>query len=476
MPFSPPNDAGSSAIEAVFSDRPSRLGTVGDVPAAVARRIGGDEILAQALRPEALEGDLDAVIVQGAEPLRARAAAGGLTFDRGLAAVRARLAPRGRVAWTVPSNERRAAILAMSRGGWSIRRELGGTSDGGTSDGGTRDGETTLVARPDPYLLRPYRAGDEHDILRLFAPSFHATRGLAHWRWKYLDNPWGATRITAARAPDGKLVAHYAAYPVPMCDGAAEWIALQVGDTMTAPEVRAVGRGPTSLLGRAARHFYAAFCDDRVAFNYGFNTGNIRRFSERFVRAEKVEDVAYRTRGAEPPEVAGRRLDVRAVREVGGAFDRFFERVAGVYPLLIRRDAIYLRWRYLDCPDEPPFLLFSARRSVGPFRGRLVGWAVFRRRGAMLRWVDALVDPAEPNVGPALLAAAARHPMADTVQGVEAWFPDRPLWWHRTLEDLGFVRRPEPDELALMCVPHQVGDAAQRLRRAYYTLGDGDLA
>ena len=47
--------------------------------------------------------------------------------------------------------------------------------------------------------------------------------------------------------------------------------------------VRHVGRGPTSILGRTALHFYETFCEGKVAFNYGFNVANIQRFSLKFL-------------------------------------------------------------------------------------------------------------------------------------------------------------------------------------------------
>ncbi len=152
-----------------------------------------------------------------------------------------------------------------------------------------------LEALPDQHVVRSYREGDETAIVRLFAESFSPDRGLDHWRWKYRDNPFGTLAISCAFGPDGELVAHYAAYPVPFRRSRAgdpeTILCHQVGDTMTDRRHRHVGRGKTSLLGRTARHFYARRCDGRVAFNYGFNTGNIQRFSELFVGARKVWDI-----------------------------------------------------------------------------------------------------------------------------------------------------------------------------------------
>src|SRR5205814_3858668 len=121
------------------------------------------------------------------------------------------------------------------------------------------------------FVTRAYEPGDEAAILDLFARSFHAPRTLEHFDWKYRRNPYGNAHISLAFDDEGRLVGHYAAYPVPFRDGDRDLIAHQVGDTMTDKSVRHIGRGPTSVLGITALHFYETFCQNRVAFNYGFN-------------------------------------------------------------------------------------------------------------------------------------------------------------------------------------------------------------
>ena len=338
-------------------------------------------------------------------------------------------------------------------------------------------------ARRDGYRIRSYRSGDEPAILELFRDSFGSDLSLERWAWKYHHNPRGGPRISLAFSPDGELACQYCAYPV-------RWRGLpptspadghQVGDKMTRPSARTVGRGPTSLLARTGRHFYLTQCRGRVAFNYGFNTGNSRKFSCRFLEAAVVEDVPYREL---PPDTrlrskrqrrtglkGGARLDARYdVRritrgsEVDARFDALFEAVSDRYGLLVERSAEYVRWRYLDCPAKGPELVAAYRR------GRLAGWVVATRHPDRVEWGDALVAPAEL---PALrvLLGEIREPGLPIV----GWFSERPRWWSRQLDSLGFVRRPEPDSLVTIQVPFVCGDALSQLRGAFYTKGDSDL-
>ena len=191
---------------------------------------------------------------------------------------------------------------------------------------GERPSFRVVRARRDGYRIRGYRPGDEAAILELFRESFGVELSPEHWRWRYVENPRGGPRVSLAFAPGGELVCQYCAYPV-------RWRGLppgvpvvghQVGDTMTRRSARGVGRGPTSLLARTSRHFYLTHCHGRVAFNYGFNTGNITKFSTRYVGAQVVEDVPYRELPQEalsgrPPAL---RTPLRAAPDRGTVGDR----------------------------------------------------------------------------------------------------------------------------------------------------------
>lgn len=324
------------------------------------------------------------------------------------------------------------------------------------------------------FLIRAYQEGDEAAILELFRQSFHTERSPAHWRWKFEGNPAGARRISVALDSDGRLVGHYAAYPVPFRLDGDDIEAHQIGDTMTDPSIRHIGRGPTSILGRTALHFYGNFCEGRVAFNYGFNVANIQRFSLRFLRSDRVEPVSYRFRdlAARPLRRLGRAERMlrgyrfELAKSVGPEWDELFLRVADAYRFLVRRDARYVRWRYLEHPDFD-YAVVAIRKW-----GRLVGWVVTRVRGESLTIGDALIDPAHPDA----VEMAARHLVhVFPVKHLDGWFPPRPGWLAPALSRL-FDLAQEPQDLSVMCVPFTRAEVVEEMRRSlYYTLGDSDL-
>jgi len=322
------------------------------------------------------------------------------------------------------------------------------------------------------FLTRPLQPGDETAILDLFARSFHVPRTLEHFRWKYQHNPFGKEHISVTFDANGNLVGHYAGYPVIVHHEGRDVVAHHIGDTMTDSSIRHVGRGPTSILGRTALHFYSTFCEGKVAFNYGFNVANIQRFSLRFLRSDRVEPVAYWFHDTPVPRIApwqrwvrGYRLEL--VTGVGEEYDRFFDHVAPAYRFLVRRDARYLRWRYFDSPDRGAFMV-AIRKW-----GRLAGWSVFRVRQRRLTWGDALFDPDHADAVDVLI----RHVVPSyPVERLEGWFAPRPEWFAEALKSMEMTSGPEPQDLSLMCVPFVMSDATVRMRESlYYTIGDSDL-
>lgn len=325
------------------------------------------------------------------------------------------------------------------------------------------------------FITRAYRDGDERAILDLFARCFpHAPRSLEHFRWKYRENPFGNERISLTFDEDERLVGHYSGYAVPFRAFDRDVIAHQIGDTMTDVSVRQVGRGPTSILGRTALHFYEHFCEGGVAFNYGFNVANIQKFSLRFLRSDRAEPVTWRVRDLRVRPLAplyrfrrwlaGYQLEL--VRDVDASWDAFFERVANDYRFLVRRDARYVRWRYLEHPDVRYHVV-----AIRKWR-HLVGWIAFRIRDDRFLWGDALFDR---NFADAV-EVTLRHVVSPQVSTIEGWFPPRPSWLDATLRDLGFETRPEPQDLSVMCVPFMIPDTTARIRESlYYTWADSDL-
>ncbi len=396
--------------------------------------------------------------------------------------IRRSLTARGRLAVFLPFRDgpghRQALqrlVVCLSRSGFVILDE------DAAPDVAEGSGGVWILARVALYCIRGYRPGDESSISDLFRRSFHVTRDAAQWRWKYEQHPWrpGAPPIVLAWSAencghgdidrgDACLVGQYAAVPMRLAgiEGEDDRV-LQLCDIMTAPEARSVGRGPTAVLSRMLRCLYATHAEHRVEFVIGWNTATSRAFALRFNAGHEAEPVAFWTRDRDlPADPGGYR--VATIERFGARFDRLFRRLLPAYAYLQRRDARYLEWRYRQ--PGVRYLRLAAYRL-----GRLVGWAIFRRRDDSLEWGDALIAPRHAAVAGALLRAALEHEDMQGVVRVSAWFSERPPWWRECLLTLGFERQKEPNDLSLIYGLHNRNDAGRRLERLYYTMGDSDL-
>jgi hypothetical protein len=330
-----------------------------------------------------------------------------------------------------------------------------------------------MPAEQQTLTIRAYRPGDEAAVLELFQRAFGVTRDVAHWRWKYEQNPFGREHISLAFDADGRLVGHFAGYPVPFRHHGRDFLGHQMGDVMTDPSVRHIGRGPTNVFVRCMLHFYETFSEGQIAFNYGFNVGNVQKLFLRYLRGQVVEPVPYRARDLAtdpiPAVLWGRRLrgyQFELVQGLSDEWDELFERTWADYGCLTRRDRSYVQWRYLDCPSAP-YIVVAVRRWR-----RLVGWIVFRIREGRFSLGDALFDRRHPGAVEMVL----RHVVPQyPVNLLEGWFPPRPAWLSAILDDLGFTRRDEPQGLSMIAATFTEPDAIERLRESYYTMGDGDL-
>ncbi|MFH0994569.1 MAG: methyltransferase domain-containing protein [Pseudomonadota bacterium] len=342
-------------------------------------------------------------------------------------------------------------------------------------------GYEIIVCRKDDVFIREYRENDEYRILPLFQKIFNNPRTIDHWHWKYRDNPYGRYHITAAFSESGELAAHFAGYPVLFysANGHTDIQSIQGGDTMTNPAFRSSGRGPTSVLSRIANCFYDKFCSGVVPFIYGFNTGTIRKFGERFLQYEYLPQVPYHVREAHTvsPDLFGsifqrlKGLRVQQVHAAGPEFDRFFQKVGRHYGLLVKRNAQYLRWRYLSCPDRVHRLVTVSRR------GRMTGWGVFSLCAETLVWGDALCDPDNVQDMAFLLTHVVEVIRRESpVTRIAAWFSPVPEWWHNGLRDLGFSIDDEPNKMA-PCFKFFNRDFSIDYfeKNLYYTMGDSDL-
>jgi len=331
--------------------------------------------------------------------------------------------------------------------------------------------------------IRPYQAGDEAAILQTFNLVFrevcgpgYVDRTMQQWRWAYLDNPAGH-RISLALTDDGTVASQYAGMPM-LCDTPfGEQRFIHCVDSMTHPAFRQ-GLKAKSLFVETCMPFWDHSIEIGDALFYGFPVDAAYRIGKRYLKYEmmRVIDFLIRDRSCERlPEVDG--VDVQQVDAVPGDVGPLYDAVRGDKQCLLRRDATYLKWRYVDNPANADYELWAARRG-----GALCGLMVLKPGSGLApdacTIADWLVPENDDAASDALLAKAVQRQHDEQKQRLMTVFPP---WSHEAkhLLQRGFIETPSANWLQRRMI-HNICKqeiTAEFLADGWwYTLGDSDLA
>jgi hypothetical protein len=112
-----------------------------------------------------------------------------------------------------------------------------------------------------------------------------------------------------------------------------------------------------------------------------------------------------------------------------GLFDRFWSTVSSQHPVLVKRDAQYLTWRFVANPSE------KYRFLIHMENGMLRGYAVFKRYKDELQIVDLMAQ--QPEISQQLAYGVAEVGRKESAATIGLWITvTSPV--HRALEKIGF--------------------------------------
>ena len=297
------------------------------------------------------------------------------------------------------------------------------------------------------YELRPYRPGDEAQIVRGFNRVFaegdpdFVPRELADWRWGHAMNPAGQ-RIWVA-LHEGQVVAHYASQPIRMLvDGQATTFA-QIVDSFVLPEHRRGLKRP-GLFVETARHMLAETCGveaGRDLVTYGWPNPQAWRIGQSFLGYEIVR--MQTSLSKEPgPGSTETPIGVERLERADDGVNRLYERCRSRFGASAVRDATFLNWRLFAGPRRG-YELYVLRDG----RGDWAGYAVYRQNDfpvAHIGWlVDWLVPEGALDEARILIEAVEARARRMRARALVAMFPEWSSWF-TSFQELGFRVRGTP--------------------------------
>lgn len=257
------------------------------------------------------------------------------------------------------------------------------------------------------WVPRPFERADLPSLLelrrRVFQEDGYDER---RWAWEYEGNPQGRPIIWLAvdRNDSSRLAGHYAIISYRLKVGDRVVSASQSLDTYTSPDFRNQG----IFVGLANRAYDEAE-GKGVSVVFGFpNSSSFPGFTGKlsfqtplalyhYIRPLRLGYVLERVPGGRLlgslTGITGARLTRRAVRsgetfrktdELPGDWSALQEAFEAQFPILVKRDADTMRWRFFECPDRR-YSCHELRRD-----GELSGFAVLRIVGSVGHVVDLL--------------------------------------------------------------------------------------
>jgi hypothetical protein len=316
------------------------------------------------------------------------------------------------------------------------------------------------------WIIRPYAAGDETELVVLFERVFGRPMSEAQWRWKLAERAGHFPNVFLAMSPaeNGRErpMSQCAAIPVRYSGPSGEIVGLVAVDAMTAPEFRRRG-----LLTEVNRHAYECWRTADVPFIVGLpnqqwgSRTTALGWRELFPLTWRVRPIDFGAIGSRRFGTVARplaaaiakpwnqywgsrnRIDPTiAIRRASSldVFDDLWRRRDGTSTptdsFTIVRDRAWIEWRYLRPPDHE-YRIWIAERH-----GATVGYYVSRLRAAGQRRIGYIAEFGAAPEARGLEATLLAHAVADLGDdGAEAVAslarPECPA--DRALRGAGFV-------------------------------------
>lgn len=223
-------------------------------------------------------------------------------------------------------------------------------------------------------MIRSYKKGDEQQINALFHEVFRKQRSLMHWEWKFKENPLKSSVITVAEE-NNEIAGHVALVPAN-----AKWYDREVtfgarNDTMVSP--RHQGKG---LYKKLNLEMISTAEEEGMDYLYGYPAEKAKELFVRYTGAKEIASIPRLIRINRLSSLVVNKLPVlkavkplvkiadlflqnktridsqkyifKTISECGREFDALWESSKGVAPILLKRDAQFLNWRFHRHPDR----------------------------------------------------------------------------------------------------------------------------
>ena len=363
------------------------------------------------------------------------------------------------------------------------------------------------------YEVRPYRPGDESEIVQLLQlvfdgwPNFDLScPSIDHWRWKYLDNPLKRSYVTVG-VSRGDIVGVNHAFTLNVKIGGRTFFCGYASDTAVHPEFRGMGLSGKIIELKnqfeisAGVHLNLSVTSNPIMLGYQKRNPTMDPFPHEVVNLVKINDIGLQIRNipvknplymrlgfnaaklinnirnlTRTKRAPTKNLEIKTIQAFDERFERFWREISRCHDFIVERGREYLNWRYCD-PRAGNFVV----RKVDDDDGNVLGYSVLALNRSLRDYpigylIDLVTLPERNDVAEALVADAVDHFDLQQVNIVNCLMPRR----HPNVGILmkyGFLN--SRITLKLFCKYFVMGEAKEGIstlsgNRIHFSYGDID--
>jgi len=278
--------------------------------------------------------------------------------------------------------------------------------------------------------LRPFQPGDETAIIDLFSKAFKRPLPEGFWQWRFGHNPNGQP-ITELAWDGDVLAGHYTVSPIQLRVNGVDYAAALSGTTMTHPDYQGLKLFPI-----LSERVYGRMTEVGMLMVMGFPNNFSHRIIVRDIAWTDIHEMpTFRKDFDDGRALPTPSLEVQPIEQFDARFDALWERVKDQNPVMVKRTAAYLNWRYVSNPS------FKYTRLALVQNGDVLGYAVCKPyQQELADLVDLLA--VDDKAALELVIGVVEWAKGQGAKGLNMWL-NYTLPLHRTLEGFGF-RNAEP--------------------------------
>lgn len=302
--------------------------------------------------------------------------------------------------------------------------------------------ESPIDSLTDQYTIRPYRSGDEGEIVELLQKVFDdwphfdlECTSLDHWRWKYQDNPFKGNFIVVGVDND-KIIGFEHSFPINIKVGDRVLLCTYAGDTGVHPDFRVRGvwknllKMNTGMRENAGVKYNYLVTRNPILIDQFMRSKDFHLFPWPIANLVRIKDINEQLRAMPVKnawfiklgfhvsklfnQIINFRIDseskledvtISEINIFDDRIDDFWKEVSDHYDFIVERRKNYLNWRYCD-KRGGDFIVLQAECG-----GQVLGYTSlrinnYRKNYAIGYILDLLTLPGRLDVADALVAEA----------------------------------------------------------------------